>query len=95
MAALFYPGDGPPALVHPANGTDFQLEELYQRLGCRAIEVVALPHGWLVCDEYGKLSDPPKPPNPLATWVAWLDGAIDTTDYIAGPALICERGQLR
>jgi hypothetical protein len=80
--------------IRPENGRDFKLAELYRLLGCEMVEIVSLKHGYiLVIDEEGKLTD--KAPNPCASDLAWLDRAIDRTDYIAGDALLCHSKEVR
>lgn len=59
------------------------------------IEVVPLPEhadptdmASLVCNEDGKLSDPPLPPNRRATMLMAPGIGIQMTDYIAGDAVV-------
>jgi hypothetical protein len=76
----------------PANGTDFQLREIYDLIGCQLIEVVRVPgsHFILVVDEEGKMHEPMKPDNPLATVFAQ-----NSDDVIVGDALLCPSEMLR
>jgi hypothetical protein len=80
--------------VMPANGTDFQLDEMYRLLGCEMIQIVPLRDGrLLVMDEEGKCHDQPKPFNALATGVAI--GSLMEDDWVSGPALLCGENQIR
>lgn len=82
--------------ITPANGKDWTLLELYKLLGCRYIEVVHMGGGKImVIDEEGKLRQPLKPKNALATAEAHAVRAIHPADYIAGDALICKSEELR
>ena len=84
--AILIKTDGGMHGVHPANGSDFSLEEL-QGFVEGLIEIVELtPKVIMVVNEEGKgvLG-----PNPAATVIAKASNAIFPFDYIAGNALMC------
>lgn len=97
-ATLYKPNDEMD-LVSPENGTDFQLEELYELLECDMIQVISLGctkrfgQTIMVIDESGKLKM--HIANEEATKLAWKQHGIDTSDYIAGKALVCSLSMLR
>lgn len=83
--------DGPPIEVHPKNGRDFQLEEIREFLEGGYMEVVTLPSDqYMVVDEDGKRKQLAY--NSLATTVA--QHVLQHGDYIAGPALVCRKGEI-
>ena len=69
--AIVIPADARLALrqVEPKNGTDFQLAELYELLGCETIEIRQVtPECIMVLDEEGKWRERPR--NERATILA-------------------------
>lgn len=73
--------------ISPANGKDFQLEEVQKIVG-GYIEVVQItPDVIAIVDEEGKIKR--KEPNPLATIIVNSAGGIWRNDYIAGEMIIC------
>jgi hypothetical protein len=95
VANLYRPGQG-AEWVEPKNGTDFQLEECYQLLDCRSIELLFLRDSEriMIIDEEGKLK-----PNPVAntqaTVIAKFENSIWDDDVIVGAALICKKGEIK
>ena len=79
--------------VQPKNGKTYELEELYEMLGCQWIELVYLSDGIMVIDEEGKLNG--KQYNEKANAIATMDHAICYGDYIVGDALVCENNEIR
>ena len=60
--AIILRSDGEHSSHLPENGTDFQLDELYQMLNCELIEIVRLDEMTgliIVCDEEGLLKSSP------------------------------------
>ena len=93
MATLLKPDGTIIENVTPANGKDFQLQELYDLVECEMIEIVRRigrhsSRSVIVIDEEGKLTG--KPLNQNATNVA----KIDHRDCIVGNALVCEDGEM-
>jgi len=82
--------------VLPKNAmTGFSLDELYHLLSCNTVEMVRLADGrtmWI--DEEGKLATPPRPQNEKATVLLHAAGG-SPNDWIAGPALIAEEGEVQ
>lgn len=71
--------------IEPKNGTDFQLQELYDILSCKLIEVVRLDNMILIIDEEGRLKD--RPVNKFAS--------IFQRGMIVGDAIICKSDMLK
>lgn len=93
MAILLRPKQIAVMGLEPANKTDFSLEELYQFIDCDCIELVALVDDYyMVIDEHGKLKN--LPPNVSAT-ILFHSGGGDKSDYIAGPALLIKKDQIK
>ena len=83
--AKLYKADGTILEVVPANGTDFQLDEL-QSMVDGYIEIVPASNGKImVIDEEGKLKG--KPVNDAATIIFMQAGFYDT---IVGDVLVCD-----
>ena len=83
--AKLYKTDGTILEVVPANGTDFQLNELQAMVG-GYIEIVSAGKGKImVLDDEGKLKG--KPVNDAATMIFMKEGYYDT---IVGDALVCD-----
>lgn len=83
--AKLYKAAGAILEVVPANGTDFQLEELQAMVG-GYIEIVPVLRGKImVIDEEGKLKG--KPINNAATMMFMQAGFYDT---IVGDTLVCD-----
>lgn len=54
MNAYVITPNGDVTEVHPANGTDFKLKEMYRLVGCDCVEFVRLHDDrWMVVDEDG------------------------------------------
>lgn len=71
--------------VLPKNGSNFELEELYELLDCDMVQVIPLKDGMeMIFDEEGKLKD--HRVNHCATGYAL--GCLFPGDYIAGHALV-------
>ena len=51
--------DGTTRVVRPLNGNSYKLQELYELLGCRTVEVVYTPVKdlILICDEESRVFD--------------------------------------
>ena len=50
--------DGETTEIQPANGNDFSIQECYQLIKCRMVEIVELSDGRImILDEEGKLKD--------------------------------------
>ena len=82
--AKLYKVDGTILEVVPANGTDFQLDELKKMVG-GYIEIVPAGKGKImVLDDEGKLKG--KPVNDAATMIFIQAGYYDT---IVGDVLVC------
>ena len=83
--AKLYKTDGTILEVVPANGTDFQLDELQKMVG-GYIEIIPAGEGKImVLDDEGKLKG--KPVNDAATMIFMQAGYYD---IIAGDALVCD-----
>lgn len=70
--------------IQPANGQEFQLEELQKIVG-GFIEVLYLQNALMILDEEGKLKN--KPTNKLATQIWRTEGGLDP---IVGTVVICK-----
>ena len=94
MAKLFRT-DGTAMDITPKNGTDFQLDELYEALDCELVEVIRIPWAGkiVVIDEEGKFSG--KGVNEEITHYLRYHSAIASYDYIIGDAIICGTEELR
>ena len=78
--------------IDPANGNDFSLEELREHVSCEFVQMIYLKDDrimWL--DEYGKMKD--HVCNDTASLLLWEAGG-GKTDYIAGDAFICKKGEV-
>lgn len=85
IKAKLYKTDGTILEVVPANGTDFQLDELQAMVG-GYIEIVSAGKGKImIIDDDGKLKG--KPVNNAATMIFMQAGYCD---IIAGDALVCD-----
>lgn len=94
MSAKLITVDGRITEVAPANGTDFQLEELSKFVGgyIEVLHPTSPKEGAvMVINEEGKLLGLPK--NPVATQL-WHDRAL-LGDYIVGDVLLCHADQLK
>lgn len=86
MKAKIYKADGTIIETAPANGIDFQLEELQKIVG-GYIEIVSLlDNEIMVINEEGKLTD--LPINENATEI--YNEADGFYDYIVGDVLVCD-----
>jgi hypothetical protein len=86
MKARIYKADGTIIETAPANGTDFQLEELQKIVG-GYIEIVSLlDNEIMVINEEGKLTDLPVNENATELYNE-VDGFYD---YIVGDVLVCD-----
>ncbi|MBC6697339.1 DUF3846 domain-containing protein [Hymenobacter puniceus] len=93
---LLDPHSAEPQPVHPANGRNFRLAELYTLLDCQTVEVIRLtPELILIIDEEGKFRNPCYL-NLLATYL-WHQHqpAARGQDSIVGRALLCHDKQFR
>lgn len=77
--------DGTTIVVEPKNGTDFELHEMYELIGCDIIEFVRVGEKWLVVDEEGIMNR--KPLNSEASKMAGMT--------ILGDALLCNINQIK
>ena len=110
MATIIYPS-GRQEERQPANGSDFQLEEL-RAIVEGSIEIVKTKDGRiLVCNEESKLEglpynelathlvDFPSPEQIRATLKAHPEiifvGDLNEADYIAGTVLVCKSDEVR
>lgn len=90
MKAKIYKADGTVIEATPANGTDFQLEELQKIVG-GYIEIVSLlDNEIMVINEEGKLAD--LPVNEKATEFYIEANGFD--DYIVGDVLVCDNNMV-
>lgn len=78
--------------VEPDNGTDFQLQELYELLEVDTIEIVKSSNGrhLVVIDEEGKLK-----PDPVVNGLASILCFPGGRDMIVGNALICDTEEIK
>lgn len=84
--AKLYKADGTILEVVPANGTDFQLEELQKIIG-GYIEIISLSESQImVLNEEGKLNNLLY--NEEATKL--FQKAYKTNDFIVGDVLVCD-----
>lgn len=82
--------------IQPRDGKQYTLNELYEHVGCKMVELVTLANGssmWI--DEEGKTgwNGPIKKRNDEATLLFWLAGG-DRNDYIAGNAFVTQPGEV-
>lgn len=88
MKAKLMKATGEVVEIEPKNGTDFTMEELYEHLNCRIVEVIALNEDEImVIDEEGKYNN--KEVNANATMCAQKNQAITSWDCIVGDAIVC------
>ena len=86
QGAILIKADATTAGIFPANGSDFQLEEL-QGFVDGLIEIVTISENVImVVNEDGKGC---LPKNVMATVLAKAHGAIFPEDHIAGNVLLC------
>jgi hypothetical protein len=93
---LLDPHSALPQPVQPANGTHFELEELYKLLDCSTVEVVTLtPELILIADEESKFRTPAYL-NLLATYL-WHQHQPTArgVDCIVGRAIYCHTSLLQ
>ena len=79
--------------ISPKNGKTFELEEMYELIGCRTVERIPLADGldmWL--DEEGKFREIHHV-NLLATRALHEAGGL-LDDYVVGDVLICDRNEV-
>ena len=91
MDAILIKANGEVSFVTPRNGTDFQLDELYEILKCELIEIVRAPKNKeciFVVDEEGKLTR--KKFNAVATKMYHFED-----DYIVGDVLYCRNEMIK
>ena len=94
MAKLFRT-DGTAMKKKKKNGTDFQLDELYEALDCELVEVIRIPWAGkiVIMDEEGKFCG--KGVNEEITHYLRYHSAIASCDYIIGDAIICGTEEFR
>lgn len=93
---LLDPHGHAPQPVTPRNGKSFKLEELYQLLDCRLVDVVRLTDDLiLIIDDEGKFRQPAYL-NLLATylWYQYVPEARGQ-DSIVGRAILCHDKQFK
>lgn len=93
---LLAPDSAHPQPVLPANGTNFELEELYRLLDCSSVDVVRLTEELiLIIDDEGKFRTPAYL-NLLASylWHTYQPSARGV-DTIVGRAIYCHTSQLQ
>lgn len=84
--AILVDVDGSVKNIEPRNGKKFQLEELYEILGCNYVERVSTYDGRIIiCDEEGKLK-----PNYRVNVRASLLYVYGDHVQIAGKVIICK-----
>lgn len=84
--ATLYKVDRTEQEVSPKNGTDFQLDELYELIGCKLVEIIHLGEGYiLVVDEEGAING-----SELNVDVSYALGS-----QIFGNALYCKESEVR
>lgn len=93
--ATLYKHSGAQVEVTPANGRDFQLDELYKLLDTDIIQVVHGIKGHLmIIDEEGKLKDGWEDRVNLAATMQ-IKHALLPNDLIVGHALVCKKGEFK
>ncbi len=91
MAILIKP-NGTKSWVRPANGKEFELEEIQALVG-GYIEIISLNESEvMVVNEEGKLLG--LPINRKASQKAWRSRAIALSDYVVGDVVICGVNQV-
>lgn len=87
--ATLYKTDGSTIEVEPkSKEKGFQLEELYEMIGCDLIEIVRLPDNEhiLIVDEEGAIKDG-VPYNDIVSFMFWT--------HIFGNALYCKTNEIK
>lgn len=85
--------DGTVESVKPANGTDFQAEEMQKIVGGHFEMIPMTEARYMVMDENGKTDH--KPANPKATALALGASHIARDDVIVGDVLVCFQNQVK
>ncbi|WP_216726123.1 DUF3846 domain-containing protein [Hymenobacter siberiensis] len=89
--------DKPLASISPTNGSDFELEQLYQALDCQTIEVVSIGETDMIfiIDEEGAINGDPQV-NKLATSLyRFFDSDAQAAKSILfGDAILCHTTKL-
>lgn len=92
--AELFKTNGDVVEIQPKNGGDFTLDELYEHIGCRSIDILRLDTKRLmVLDDEGKLAE--KEVNSNATMIADVSGVIPLWDCIVGDVIICDNDMVR
>lgn len=94
MSAVLMMPDGDKREVEPADRHGFTLAEVQAFVG-GFVQLVRLTEGRLMLINEEAKFMPGMQPNPAATRLAHHVGAIRNTDWICGPALICDASQFR
>jgi hypothetical protein len=94
MNAKIYKTDGTIEDIAPKNGKSFELDELYEAIGCDLVEVIAAGPGTIaICDEEGRLKDEPQR-NDAATQIVTEGltklGRFLYGDYLVGNVIVCD-----
>lgn len=94
MARIYY-ANGESARISPKNGSSFQLEELYDHIGCEYIQVLNIPDTDTIAimDEEGKFNADLQV-NVQMTDYLIKTGAIYPHDYVVGNVIICDDEEL-
>ena len=95
MKAFLYETTGAVVEINPKNGTDFSLEDLYEHIGCRVIDILSLNDNnrLMVIDDEGKLNGAEI--NTTATMIAQNYNVIPIWDVIKGNVVICDSGMIK
>lgn len=90
MKAKLIKADGTVREIEPANGVSFELDEMYDLLGCEVIQIVEsrINDNILIIDEEGKFKEGAEL-NILATTSARTMQCLADGDYIVGSAILC------
>lgn len=84
--AILYSVNRTEKEVFPKNGSDFQLDELYEIIGCELVQIISLGLGYiLVVDEEGAING-----SELNNDVSWALGYP-----IYGNALQCKESEVK
>lgn len=94
MARIYY-ANGESARIAPKNGSSFQLEELYQHIGCEYIQVLNIPDTDTIAimDEEGKFNENAMVNEQMTDYLR-RTGAIYPHDFVVGHIIICDDKEL-
>lgn len=94
MARIYY-ANGESARISPKNGSSFQLEELYDHIGCEYIQVLNIPDTDTIAimDEEGKFNENAMVNEHMTDYLR-RTGAIYPHDFVVGHIIICDDEEL-